>query len=183
MGISNWSPNQALQERHAHLRASRSFPRDNWVFEPKLPYPWLMWKKWKRNTVWAIDPKSGPIIAANKHIKQKRLKNHSQIKFTPSLLQRDSAPSLHERPYPSLRSYSCAPSQAKQLLKYLLVICPSLCAKCKLCDNFPSRVWRRDTEEEEKGDVLQEEEEKEDVTETKLEHNLTKLSTTDQGSS
>ena len=112
MSILNGSPNQALQERHAHLRASRSFPRDNWVFEPKLPYPDLCEKMWKRDTVWEMDPKSGQIMAANKHIKQTRLKNHSQLKFTPSLLQRDSAPSLHERPYPSLRSYFCAPSPA-----------------------------------------------------------------------
>ncbi len=57
--------------------------------------------------------------------------------------------------------------------------------KRKLYDNFPNRVGRRDAEEEEeeKGEVLQEEEEKEDVTEIKLEHHLTKLVTTDDGSS
>ena len=38
MIISNGSPNQALQVGHAHLRPSRSFPRESRVFNPKLPY-------------------------------------------------------------------------------------------------------------------------------------------------
>ena len=55
--------------------------------------------------------------------------------------------------------------------------------KRKLYDNFPSRVGRREEEEEEKGEVLKKEEEKIYVTEIKLEHDLTKLSTTDQANS
>ena len=31
-----------------------------------------------------IEPKSGPIIAAHKHIKRKNLMNNSKLKFTPS---------------------------------------------------------------------------------------------------
>ena len=129
-----------------------------------------MWKFVKERHVMRDRSQIRSDIAANKHIKQKRLKNHSQLKFTPSLLQRDSALSLHERPYASLRLYSCAPSQAKQLLlKYLLVICPSLCASASFMIISPAASEEETQRKRKRRKELQEEEEKEDITEIKLE--------------
>ena len=76
-------------------------------------------------------------------IKRERLTNHSQLKFTPARVQRDSAPSPHQRPSPSRRSYSCAPSPAKQTA--------SLVACIALCVSFVITFQAGEEEEEEEG--------------------------------
>ena len=70
-------------------------------------------------------------------IKRERLTNHAQLKFTPARVQRDSAPSPHQRPSPSRRSYSCAPSPAKQTAHQSFA-CGLHRPVRKLRDNFPS---------------------------------------------
>ena len=137
MSIWNGSPNQALQVGHAHSRPFRRFARESRAFNPKLLYTDWVEKMSTRYSVWRIEPTSGRIIAANKDIKRKRVTNHSQLKFTPARVQRDSAPSPHQRPYPSSRSYSCAPSPVKQTHSPSFA-CGLSRPVCKLGDDFPS---------------------------------------------
>jgi len=79
--------------------------------------------------------------------------------------------------------FDCILVLLHKLSKIFACDLPQPLRKRKLYDNFPSRVGRREEEEEEKGEVLKKEEEKIYVTEIKLEHDLTKLSTTDQANS
>ena len=84
---------------------------------------------------------------AHKDIKRKRLTNHSQLKFTPARVQRDSAASPHQRPYPSSRSYYCAPSPVKQTPSPSLACGLSRPVR-KLGDDFPAEEEEVVEEEE-----------------------------------
>jgi len=96
----------------------------------------------KRDTVWVIGPKSGPTIAAHKHIKQKHLMNHSKLKFTPSrgVARQRSFSSSEAFPIASM-VFLCSFSSLANASKIFACDLPRPLRKLR--DNFPSWLGRR----------------------------------------
>ena len=99
-----------------------------------------------RDTVWAIEPKSGSIIATHKHIKRKRFTNHSQLKLSyTSRVQRESALlRIRGLTHRVDRILVLLLHLCKLLLEASLVVCLGLCERFVI-------IFPVEEEEEEEG--------------------------------